>query len=493
MAVDPPERGLEIDNVSFVVRAQKFRVAAMVMKRTPIAVATEYATRLVHLVQGGRLEDMAGFFNFDPAETKILLEDVLGTDLVREQNGQLALSQRGREALSPQTDTLNLFDVEEFVSTITLDLASFAPVEESKLNPREARVIEEIALPDREKAASAIAAARDAFELHFHELRIASGRRWLDDDTRLHSIDDVQPVAPLPAVFHIPVRWRSGDAPAVEADFAELAGKGRAGSRNALISCFSDRIKSFTGPSDHQDAYDVIAELDDGLFRRNGVRNAQDQAAWAALCENQHDQELRGADGPGLRLTGSTATSAVRSALLDWTQGVRGSPAATKTPVFWLPPRIPTWGRAIPFLNLASSLSTAHASDDGTVLFARCGSANDEEKLWRRLYGGANKLAPVYDRCLAVPATDLPDALEIVIKPGSWVMVLIHAPDSASGYPFPIGYITAARPFVDRFAYRIAELASRAAGTKAMLWTKEGEDAHIALARIDQALGIEDV
>lgn len=50
----------------------------------------------------------------------------------------------------------------------------------------------------------------------------------------------------------------------------------------------------------------------------------------------------------------------------------------------------------------------------------------------------------------------------------------------AVAYPFPIEYITAARQFVDRFVYRIAELASRADGTKAMLWTKE-VDAHIAL------------
>jgi hypothetical protein len=71
--------GTEIDNASFVVRAQKFRVAAMIMKRTPIAVATEHATRLVHLIQGIRLEEMAGFFDFEPAESKILLEDVLGT------------------------------------------------------------------------------------------------------------------------------------------------------------------------------------------------------------------------------------------------------------------------------------------------------------------------------------------------------------------------------------------------------------------------------
>jgi hypothetical protein len=54
-----PPGGMEIDNVSLVVRAQKFRIAAMVMKRTPMPVATEFATRLVYLVQGIRLEEMA--------------------------------------------------------------------------------------------------------------------------------------------------------------------------------------------------------------------------------------------------------------------------------------------------------------------------------------------------------------------------------------------------------------------------------------------------
>src|SRR5260370_4529571 len=68
-------------------------------------------------------------------------------------------------------------------------------------------------------------------------------------------------------------------------------------------------------------------------------------------------------------------------------------------------------------------------------------------------------------------------------------MALIHAPDSASGYPFPFGYITASRNIVDRIAYRIAELASRADGTKAVLWTRAGEDAHKALAMMDEALG----
>jgi hypothetical protein len=75
-------------------------------------------------------------------------------------------------------------------------------------------------------------------------------------------------------------------------------------------------------------------------------------------------------------------------------------------------------------------------------------------------------------------------------RTGAWTLTLIHAPDPAFGYPFPFGYITAARTIVDRFAYRIAELASKADGSKAILRNRSGEDAHGALAMIDQALGI---
>lgn len=490
MASNPQDHSIEIDSLSFQVRAQKFRVAAMIMKRTRTPVATEYATRLVHLVRGIRLDDMAGFFDFEPGETKVLLEDVLGTGLVSERNGQLVLSERGQAALSPGTDTLDLYEVEDLVTTISFDLAAFAPVEESKLNLREARIIEELKLPDRDKAATAAKAAEDAFELHFEEWRQKHGRRAWDEDTRLHSIDDVQSIGPLPAVFQIPVVWRPSDMGSVEPDFSELAGKGRAGSRDALISALGTRLQEFAAPSDHAVAFELVSELDGGVFRRGAVSSTQQLLSWATLCANVQDRALPPPAQPGLRLIGSTATSAARSALLDWTQSIGGAPTATKTPVFWLPPETSSWGRSLPFISLAAALSTAHSSDDGTVLLARTRGSTGPEKFWSALYGPTGALPPVFDRCLAVPATDLPNALEVIVKPGAWVLVLVHAPDPASRYPFPFGYITAAHAIVDRFAYLIAELVSKADGTRAIAWHRSKEDAHAALAAIDEALGI---
>ncbi|MFX9688363.1 hypothetical protein ABTO93_19405, partial [Acinetobacter baumannii] len=68
---------------------------------------------------------------------------------------------------------------------------------------------------------------------------------------------------------------------------------------------------------------------------------------------------------------------------------------------------------------------------------ARTRDAAGPDKFWSKLYGPTGSLSAVFDRCLAVPATELPNALELIVKPGSWAMVLVHAPDPATGYPFP--------------------------------------------------------
>lgn len=101
MAIGIADRGLEVDGVSFLVRAQKFRVAAMIMKRTPLALATEYATRLVHLVHGTRLEDMAGFFNLDAANQKFCLRTFSAQDLLLSEMGSWYYRKGGAKRCRP--------------------------------------------------------------------------------------------------------------------------------------------------------------------------------------------------------------------------------------------------------------------------------------------------------------------------------------------------------------------------------------------------------
>jgi hypothetical protein len=485
-----PEQ-IDIDVAAFAVRCQKFRIAALVMRRTSIPLATEYATRLVHLVPGIRLDDMLGFFDFEGPESKVLLQDVLSTGLVEERSGQLFLSARGLKSLSPLSDKLDLFEIEQITPTVAFELAALTPIEEASLDKREAKLVEELKLPDREKAATASSAAADAFDLHFQEWRTTQSRkRWLDEEARLNSIEDVQPVAPATAIIQIPIRWRPTDEAGVSPDFSELSSKGRPGSRAPLIAAISEQLKSVVAPPDHQEAFDLIDGIDGGVFRRGGVRSSLDRGQWISAAAQSANRALSGAGAPGLRLVGTAASETVRSALLDWTKSAGDTSATTvRTPVFWLPPGISSWGRSPPFVGLARDLSKTNQMNDGTVLLARS-SGGDDNKRWTKRYGQSGSLQPLFDRCLAVPARQLPLSLEILLKPGSWAALMIHSPDASSDYPFPFGYITADTNIVASYKQLIAELAAAADGTSGLLWTRPDEDAHRALTAIDVSLDI---
>lgn len=481
---------IEVDKLSFVVRAQKFRVAASIMKRTVIPLATEYATRLIHLVRGISPEELATFFDFEVPETRVLLEEVLSSSLIEEKGGLLYLSEQGEKALSPMDDTLNLFDVEEIPAVVSLDLIAFAPIDDVELEARAARIVEELPIPDRVKAANAVKSAQEAFDIHFHEWRQKQGRRrGLDEDSRVRTIGDVKVVKSFAAPLQVPVRCRLDDVPGTAPDFTELTSKGRSGSRDALVEALSHRIQNIAAPRDHAQAFDYISDLDGGIFRRDEVRTSADQGTWAALAADPDRQPITGWAGPGLRLVGSTATSSIRSALLEWTQGVGGA-SPVKCPVFWLPPNLPHWGRSLEFVELATELSSANSGEDGTVLLARTDGVSSTYRMIQRCYGRGAKIEPLFDRCLALTRPALSDALELIVKPRTWALALIHAPDPQTNYPFPFGYIVAAPGTVARYVRVLAELAALA-GPSNVLWNRSDESADGALSYIDEALGIQ--
>ena len=123
-------------------------------------------------------------------------------------------------------------------------------------------------------------------------------------------------------------------------------------------------------------------------------------------------------------------------------------------------------------------------------MLARVDGSTQATRSLQRLYGPSDKLEALFDRCFALIRPDIPDALELIVKPNAWALALIHAPDPQTSYPFPFGYILAEPGIVARYVRRFAELAA-VGGPDKLIWHRPDENADKALAMIDQALGIE--
>jgi hypothetical protein len=122
---------IEIEQLSFVVRSQKFKITATVMKRTAMPLATEYAVRSASYARY-RSRRARGFFGFGASETQVLVQ--AGDPLVTERDGKFSLSTKGREAVSPMSDDIKLFEVDEINAIQCFDLIAFAPVDDADLN-----------------------------------------------------------------------------------------------------------------------------------------------------------------------------------------------------------------------------------------------------------------------------------------------------------------------------------------------------------------------
>lgn len=479
----------EIDRLSFIVRAHRFRVSATFMQRSAIPLAAEYAVRLVHAVPDLATEDIAAFFGFGPAEAEILVQDMLETGLVSEREGRFFLSSRGIAAVSD--DDVELFATEEFSGTQSFELIAFTPVDDGELTGVVGRLVPEIPIPDRERAANATEAARDAFDLHFRELAPRHGRRRRPEDVRLHLIEDFHFLKAFGAHFELPIRYRPDDATigavGVDPDFSVLRSRGRANSRDPLIAALSARVQSLRAPVDFEDALIRTASIDGGILTRSDLKSSSGQAVWAQTCADKSARQLDAAQGPGIRVMGSVATSAVGSALLHAAPATEQDHLDVPTPVIWLPPGASYWGRSVAFANVARELSATDA--DGTILLARTNDAPQSSREWQRLYGPRNDQPGLFDRSLAVQ-TSLPNALEVVIKPGAWVLVLVHVPEAQGTYPIPFGYLTSAAPVVSGWRRELAEAALSTNGSKSILWHAQKETPADALAAIDLALGI---
>ena len=108
----------------------------------------------------------------------------------------------------------------------------------------------------------------------------------------------------------------------------------------------------------------------------------------------------------------------------------------------------------------------------GVVLVPRSDMSEKDLRTLKWRYGPWMGTGP-FERCLAVKSGS-PNALEIIVRPGSFGIALVHAPDGASGYPLPFGYASTAPEVVKELSIYLSYLATDAQ-PEDVLWQRPDE------------------
>lgn len=435
-----------VDQLSFAVRATKFRFAATLMKRTIIPLATEFALRLIRLVPGITAEDLGAFFGFREAEVAVLIQDMLETSLVLERDGRFELSTKGLEAVSPLGD-VELFAAEEISTQLVLDLIAFAPIEEAELDKALTRCVPELPLPDRQRAANALSEAPRAFEFHFHEW--AQRFRKRSDDMRFRSVEDVQQIRSLSVPVTIPINYRLDEPSQTEADFSALRQVGVPSSRNPLIASLSAEIQRIGVSSRADWSFETLSDIDGGVLNGLGLNDLSRASSWIRSIVSAGALDK---DANTVPLFGSCVGERTRESLVEWATNLssQGNPA----PLFWLPPQLNHWGRSVAFDSLIRELRGV--LPQGITMLMRTDNSEPERRRIVRHYGPFEGIVR-FDRCIGPQVSTL-GALEIVVQPGNFAMVLVHSPDPRTGYPLPVGYLSTNAFAVKELGYYLGGL-----------------------------------
>jgi hypothetical protein len=434
-----------IDQLSFTVRATKFRLATTLMKRTIIPLATEFALRLIRLVPGVTAEDLAAFFGFREAEIAVLVQDMLETGLVLDRDGRFELSVKGLEAVSPLGD-VELFATEEVTAQIVLDLIAFAPIEEAELDKALTKCVPDLPLPDRQRAANALSEAPGAFEYHFQEW--AQRFRKRSDDMRFRSVEDVQQIRSLSVPIAIPINYRLDEPSQTEADFSALRQVGVPNSRNPLIASLSSEIQRVVGSNEADWAFETLSNIDGGILNRLGLDDLSGISTWIRSIVGADTSDNHAGTIP---IFGSVVGDRARENLVEWVTSLSSQASG---PLFWLPPQLDHWGRSVAFDSLIRELRGVLR--DGITLLMRTDNSEQDRRRIVRYFGSTGEQVR-FDRCIGTKISTL-GSLEIIVQPGAFVMALVHSPDPRTGYPLPVGYLSTEASVVKEFAYYLGGL-----------------------------------
>ena len=464
----PAREMVAVDSLHARLPCRSFLVNYKIAEAGQHTLTNEFLLRLLRTA-GDLPEDVvAEFFGFDAAETRYVVDEAEGRGLVFRMGGRVNLAAAGLAAFDKGGDKPQLYEVHSRRGRFDFDVVSFAPAEAEHLTTF-TRALSELPVLSEANLARASEAARHAFRRHFRELHLA--RRGADlEGMTLYTIDDVASDRRRDALVPLGVDVPLDTPKRTMANLQEWSADHDLTEREEVVASCAALVRSlevehsWTADEAYKRLVDVapeqtarfrrVAGFDRLAFFRHGADRTGDVQA------NRRTVPIIGTLWTGRNV--EQLGAAIR--LLKREKVASGPPL-----VFWLRPALPHWGsnRGLPEFVAGLTGELEPSDEDGP------------EPRYTSIGAGATTGSPLQQRCrgafdrfVQLNPAGVPPGLEVFLVPRRLVAVLVHGALDGSGFPVPVGVLSADPGAVERAHGIVDEILARAASAAA--WDEVG-------------------
>lgn len=423
-----PNRSV-IDIFDVALPCQSFMVTASVSSRTKLELAEEYALTLIHTLGAATQQDFQNFFGFPPDETLDLIAWLIRNEYLATRDGILVLAAKGENAFHESEDgSPILVKPAEVAQRIALERLSFTPV--SQFAAPVPATVPELPAPELDGNVRQIVSA--AVERHYGEW----SKEWKHKSDlpadMLYGIHAVTPQDAFLSRESIPLvlSIQNGQIEH-ELDVGEIHRRGRLHSRDELIAAVRQYIQNSSFPSDAHDAAKFAATFDNGTLSSYARLGRFDIKRW--VCDPR--KSTKGA----WTFVGSPIADEAFDLLTRFTEPEAPSaPQDKQSPIIWLAPQHRFWGASARYAELLARMGSLAANRGGVIVISR--QREQRPTMRRAAQKDLLRFPKATSSVVWADPSAFPQALEVIIDPGRWVLAVIYQRYGPEDLPIGAGF-----------------------------------------------------
>jgi hypothetical protein len=433
---------IPFNRITFALPVQPFKVTAFISTQERLPAVTEFVLRLLHTCGRVSLAGFRDYFGFSEAEALSVIESLDRQGYVTLSEDQLTLSEEMRQRFETSPDDCPwVTKLKRRTDVVSFDLLTFSMLGRAEFTFASANWVK--LNPPPELVGNSLEKARHAYRESFVRIERETARSRGEERERsygVHSIESIE--ARKPGFVPLTV---SLEVDAKNSVTARLPNEFEAGASLELLTEFRERVaaslesQAQVGEEGVQD-FLALFELD---FLRPYALEADLNAHKLAT-----DIE-RGLSAPaGIQpLFGGVYLKRNRDAVLSHIHEARGGhkgQPSFQSSLGWLAPDYALWGRGDDFKQSVDAFRKAIRNigkGDDLHVFDR--AEERQEAAVRSMYTGTGLVELHLVRPSPSSSARWHASLELMLYPGRFAVVLLHAPlPSSPGARVPFGFIS---------------------------------------------------